>query len=102
MTVLIPTVNGPQKFLVTLNGIQYQFTINWNAISGCYVLDIADSSGNPIVESLAMVPGSTLLSQFSYLQLGFDLFVQNSTSIVAIPQYADLGVTSQLYAVVSS
>lgn len=102
MTVLIPTIPGPQQFLVTLNGVQYQFTIRWNATASCYVLDIADNGGNAIVGSLALVPGSTLLGQFAYLQLGFDLFVQSSINVGATPQFADLGITAQLYAVIAS
>ena len=101
-TVEIALIAAPQTFTVTLGGTAYTFTIKWNGTLMCWVLDLADAQGNNIVTGIPMVPGTTLLGQYAYLGLGFDLFVQNDANITVVPGFTDLGTTSHLYALVAA
>ncbi|RQR87730.1 MULTISPECIES: phage baseplate plug protein [unclassified Burkholderia] len=98
-TFEIPLTPVPQTFFVSLVGVQYQFTLQWrDTANGGWILDIADSSGNPIVSGIPLVTGVNLLHQYLYLGLGFELWVQTDAAD-APPTYTNLGITSHLYAI---
>lgn len=98
-TFEIPLTPAPQTFNVSLVGKQYQFTLQWrDTTNGGWVLDIADSSSNPIVSGIPLVTGVDLLAQFKYLSFGFELWVQTDAAD-APPTYANLGLQSHLYAI---
>lgn len=100
-TFEIPLTPAPQTFNVSLVGVQYQFTLQWrDDPNGGWVLDIADSSGNPIVVGTPLVTGVNLLEQYAYLGLNFELWVQTDAADTP-PTYTNLGITSHLYAVTS-
>lgn len=99
-TFEIPLTAQPQTFLVSLAGVQYQFTLQWrDTANGGWVLDIADASSNPIVSGIPLVTGVNLLAQYKYLSFGFELWVQTDAAD-APPTYTNLGSTSHLYAVI--
>lgn len=93
----IPLSSTPQTFRIPLAGVTYQMTVRWNWINTSWVLDIADSSGNPIVSGIPLVTGADLLEQFGYLGLGGSLYVQTDNDPNAVPTYQNLGTTGHVY-----
>jgi hypothetical protein len=100
-TFEIPLTPAAQTFLVTLVGVQYQFTLQWrDAEEGGWTLDIADSGGSPIVSGVPLVTGVDLLAQYQYLGIGGELWVQTDVDPAAVPTYDNLGTASHVYFVV--
>jgi hypothetical protein len=97
----IPLIASPQTLTVTLAGVTYNMRVLWNAASQCWVLDIYDSSGNPVINGIALVTGVDLLAQFGYLNFGGQLVVQTDFDTLAIPTLANLGTNGNLYFVVT-
>ena len=93
----IPLTNASQQISIALGGVIYILTVKWNASAECWVLDIADQSGNPIVQGLALVTGCDLLGQYGYLALGGQLICMTDYQSDAIPTFNNLGSNSQLY-----
>jgi len=96
----IPLSPQAQNFTIMLVGVAYQFTLTWNVINATWMVNIADSSGNPIVSSIPLVTGVDLLEQYGYLDFGFQLIVQTDNAPDVVPTYANLGTTGHLYAIV--
>jgi hypothetical protein len=99
---LIPLASTPQTFSISLNGITYQFTLHWNWVSASWILDIADSTGNPVLSGLPLVTGDDLLEQFDYLNFGGQLVVQTNNNVFAVPSFTNLGTQGNLYYVVGA
>ena len=93
----VPLSPEPQAFVIALARVNYRLQISWCAPAGCWILDISQPSGEPVVAGIPVVTGVDLLGQYGYLGLGGKLFVQSAGDATAIPGFADLGVTSQLY-----
>ena len=93
----IPLISGPQTFTISLAGIQYIFTIRWNDVSNCWVLDIADQNSDPLVSSLPMITGTDLLAQRRFLGIGGSLIVSSTNNPATIPDETSLGNTGKLY-----
>ena len=98
----IPLQAGNQTFQVTLGTVAYSLTVLWRDPSG-YFLDIADISGNPIVQGIPLVTGIDLLSQYAYLMIGGSVgagtltVVSDGQDPLASPTYDNLGTGSHLY-----
>lgn len=95
--VQIPLQNTPQSFLIALAGSNYTLTSYWNDIAQTWMLDIADSSGNPLACGLPMVVGADLLAGLAYLGIQGQLFIYTSGAQYAPPTLDNLGDTSNLY-----
>jgi hypothetical protein len=101
-TYEIPLTPQAQTFSVTLAGATYDMTLTWRdapALGGGWMLDLADASGNPLIQGIPLVTGADLLAQHAHLGLGFQLYIQSDGDPAAAPTYTSLGVTSHLYAV---
>lgn len=94
---LIPLAATPQTFTITLAGVQYQMTVRWNFVAAAWILDIADSTGNPILSGVPLVTGDDLLEQFDYLNIGGQLAVQTNNNVFAVPTFTNLGQEGNLY-----
>lgn len=95
---LIPLQQGtPQQFGITLNGVQYQLTIRWCSPGQVWIMDIADTNDNPVLQGVPLVTGSDLLEQFEYLGIGGVLLAQTTNNALAVPTFANLGDTGNLY-----
>ena len=95
---LTPSV--PQSLTVGLPSGSYVFRLTYADApdgDGGWVLDISDSSANPLVCGVPLVTGADLLAQYAYLGLGVKLFVTTDGDPSAPPTFADLGVTANLY-----
>jgi len=101
-TFEIPLTPAAQTFLISLAGVQYQMTLQWrDAVNnGGWVLDIADSTGNPLISGIPLVTGVDLLAQYKYVGIGVELWVQTDAADV-VPTYTNLGIQSHLYAITS-
>lgn len=97
----IPLSPTPQTFNISLAGVTYKFTVSWNWVSACWVIDIADATGNPVVRGIPMVTGVDLLSPYAYLGFGGQLVVQTDNAPDVVPTFGDLGSTGHLYWIVS-
>ena len=94
----IPLTPEPQTFSVTLANVEYKCTVQWRAVDmGGWVLDLADTDGNPILCGVPLVTGVDLLAQYAYLDFGGQLRVQTDNDPDVVPTFENLGVTSHLY-----
>lgn len=93
-------VGTPQTFSISLGGITYQLTFLYrNDTSGLggWTVDIADSSGNPIAQSIPLVTGADLLAQYKHLGFTGSLVVQTTSDPDAVPTFDNLGDDGQVY-----
>lgn len=95
----VPTQPQATTQTVTLNGIIYKLTFQWCAPANCWVVSVADQSGNRIADSLPMVTGADLLAQLEYLDIGSGgaLVVQSDNNPDLVPNYQTLGSTGHLF-----
>lgn len=98
----IPLSPEAQTFAITLAGKQYRLTLRWNAVAECWVLDIRDVSGAPVLLGIPVVTGLDLLMQYAFMGFGGMLVAQTDHDADAVPQAANLGTAGRLYFVVSS
>lgn len=96
----IPLSPTPQTFRISLAGITYAFTLKWNWVSACWVIDIADATDKPMVSGIPMVTGVDLLSPYAYLGFGGSLVAQTDNAPDVVPTFDDLGSTGHLYWIV--
>jgi hypothetical protein len=99
----IPLSGQSQTFNIVLASVTYQLTLTWRNAGSCgWILDIADSSGNPLIQGIPLVTGADLLAQYRYLGFTGSLVVKTDADPDAVPTYDNLGSTSHLYFVVTS
>ena len=97
----IPLQPTPQNIKITILGKTYGVrTYYCSTESGGWVIDISDSSGNPIVQGIPMVTGTDLLGQYKYLGFGFSLLVATDSDLTTPPTFDNLGINGHLYVVV--
>ena len=95
---LIPLVNTAQQFQILLAGVTYTMTNKWNDEGGFWALDIADSTGNPIVSNIPLITGADCLAGLDYLEIGGSLYVATAgASPNDVPTFDNLGVDSNVY-----
>ena len=93
----IPLIAAPQTFTITLAEIQYQLTVKWCGAGPCWVMDVADADGNPLIGSIPLVTGTDLLGQYEYMGIGGRLEVESDVTLTDVPDFETLGVTGHLY-----
>lgn len=93
----IPLSAEPQSFQIALGSNTYNVTVSWNSIATCWVVDLADDVGTPILQGLPLVTGLDLLRQYQYLGLGGSLIAQSDTNPDLVPEFDTLGSSSHLY-----
>lgn len=96
---LVPLQPNNQTLSVYLGSTQYDVTARWCDPARCWIMDIADTSGNPIVSGIPLVTGVDLLGQYAYLGFDVALIVQTANDALAVPTYENLGSTGNLYTV---
>lgn len=90
----IPLQPQNQTFSATIGGTIFKMTIMWRI--DCWYLDIYSTDGSLIVGSIPLVTGADLIGQYSYLNLGFSLFVVCDAQGQDYPTENDLGTISHL------
>ena len=99
----IPLSAQAQTVQVTIANVIYQMTVQWRDGAACgWVLDIADSGSNPIIQGIPLVTGRDLLAQYAHLGIGGSLAVATDGDLEAVPVYDNLGITSHLYLAVAA
>ncbi|MCW3543123.1 phage baseplate plug family protein [Burkholderia cenocepacia] len=94
----IPLSPQPQRFTVTLSGVDYRMTVQYRAAGGAgWVMDIADSGGAPLVSGIPLVTGINLLEQYRHLGFTGRMWVQGAESPDDVPTFDDLGVGSHVF-----
>ncbi len=94
----IPLSATPQKFTVSLGGIEYQMRLTYaSADGGGWVLDISSKQGVPIVQGIPLVTGANLLEQYGHLGFVGRLWVQGSPDPDVVPAFANLGTGAFLF-----
>lgn len=96
----VPFKAQPQRFTITILGIEYNLTLTWNVPSQIWLLSIADSNSAELVSSIPLVAGADLLEQFAYLNFGGKLIAQTDHDINLPPSYTNLGSLGHVYFVV--
>ncbi|HEY3987937.1 MAG TPA: hypothetical protein VGM02_01480 [Acidobacteriaceae bacterium] len=101
----IPLDNSPhQTFTVSLNvdgnNLTLQLAINFNVMSGYWVLGISDAQGNLLLSSIPLLcgvwPAANLLAQYRYLKIG-SAYVINQGSTLDSPDSTTLGSQFELW-----
>ncbi len=93
----IPLSPEAQTFRINLAGVTYSINLYWNAISGFWCIDVADTSGNPLVNGIPLVANTDLLAQYPELNFNGQLIVQSDNDPNAAPTSDNLGTASHLY-----
>src|SRR5271165_2273029 len=97
----IPLSPKPQSFSVTFpNGVEYQMRLLYQFTfpgDECWILDIADATGDLLLCGVPLVTGADLLAQYAYLGFGATLFVTTDGNIGAVPTWFNLGATAHLW-----
>lgn len=98
-TFLIPLLNIPQDFLITLANRELRLVTKWNpSDEGGWVLDIHDGeTDTSIIAGIPMVTGADLLEQYEYLGLNGKLVVFTDGAETQVPTLENLGTESNLY-----
>lgn len=87
----------PQRAAISLSGTGYQLRTTWCAPAACWMLDIMDQGGNPLVQGVPLITGSGLLEQYAYLGITGELLVQTDNDPDAVPTFDSLGVLGHIY-----
>ena len=95
----VPLSAQPQTFYVQLpNGVTYQFRLIYEFTpNDCWLLDINDAFGNPIVCGIPLVTGADLLAQYVYLGFGCSLYCTTDGATFIPPTFTNLGSTAHLW-----
>lgn len=93
----IPLSPEPQKFNITLAGVERQLRFSWNSVSQSWFFDLNQADGTPILQGLPVVTGADLLAQFKYLGLGGAIVAQTDFETDAVPTFENLGILGRLY-----
>lgn len=97
-TFILPLVNEPQQFEITLAGVDYLMTCKWNdAPDAGWVLDFADITGVPIAFNIPLITGADVLDGLQYLGFNGQMYVFTDGDDFATPTLLNLGVESNLY-----
>ena len=98
-TYEVPTSPKPQTVNVQFpNGNFYQLRLTYVFTpDDCWLLDINDAFGNPIVCGIPLLAGVSLLKQYAYLNFGCVLYCVVDGEPNANPKFYNLGTTAHLY-----
>lgn len=93
----IPFNAQPQVVSLRLAGQTYTWRLYWLDPAQCWMIDIADIAGNPLISGVALVTGGDLLGQLQYLVPGWLFVISDQKPVDTVPGWGDLGVTGHLY-----
>jgi hypothetical protein len=96
---LIPLINGPQSFEITLGATDYILTVKWNdAADAGWELDLQAADTNEyLVAGQPLITGANCLAGLDYLGVSGMLIVSTDGNPDAVPTFENLGIGSNLY-----
>ncbi|TCL04215.1 MULTISPECIES: phage baseplate plug family protein [Sodalis] len=97
----IPLTADNQTFYIKLAGTLYKMTLLWRDSAG-WILDIADSAGNALIQGIPLVINVDLLAQYAYLGFNGRLMVMLDDDDTSLPTITGLGSTSHVYFIIAS
>ncbi len=76
-TYTIPLSPEPQRFSITLAGVEYRLTVRWlETAEGGWFLDIEKPEDQkPLLMGIPLVTGCDLLEQYTYMDFGGELWL---------------------------
>ena len=94
----VPTQPKPHASQITFpNGTVYNIRLIYIFDPDpCWLLDISDAVGNPILCGVPLVTGADLLGQFAYLGLGVAMYALTDGDPNTPPGWWNLGDTGHL------
>jgi len=94
----IPTQSRPHQSQVTFpDGTVYNLRLIYIFDHDpCWLLDISDALGNPILCGVPLVTGADLLGQFAYLGFDVSMYAFTDGDTNAPPAWWNLGTTAHL------
>lgn len=95
----IPLVNTPQRFGITLLGVNYVALNRWNAQSEIWEFSLMDADGTPILSSMPLVTGTDLLMQHRHL-INASLICYTEGDELQPPTLDSLGQSSKVFFIV--
>lgn len=95
MLSVIPLQAVPNKtFNITgyIDGgnITLQVTLTYNELEECWIMDLADDEGTPILNNTPLLPAQNILEQYAYLGIGAMYLVPKQTVQEEWPSYTTL------------
>jgi hypothetical protein len=93
----IPLTAEPQTFEIAMAGVSYRINLYWNWVSAVWQIDLLDTALVPIVQGMALVGNTNLMSSFAYLGFTGALFATTDADLSAAPTYTNLGSTANVY-----
>lgn len=95
----IPLSPQPQTLFSQFpNGVTYQLRLLYEFTpDDCWILDINDVQGNPILCGVPLVTGADLLAQYEYLDFGCSLYCTTDGNQFAVPKFYNLGTDAHLW-----
>jgi hypothetical protein len=101
MTIVyeIPLKPSPQSLAVVFpSGVPYILRLIYQFNQDdCWILDIQDAQGNPILSGVPLITGADLLAQYAYLGFGCKLFCSTDGERGEPPHWWNLGITAHLW-----
>ena len=96
---LLPLVNLPQSFNITLGNNNYIMSCKWNdAPDAGLVIGFADQlTGVKIVNNIPLICGVDLLAGLQYLGFGGQFIAYTNGNATAVPTLDNLGVDANIY-----
>jgi hypothetical protein len=95
------TTDPNQTFYCNIPGqtknITLNFTLSYNTMANYWVLGIYDSSNNPLVLGIPLLPGANLLGQYQYLNIGSAVLWNIGDQSVLMPDNTNLATNFALY-----
>lgn len=96
---LIPLINGPQQFQITLAEVNYTLTVKWNnSDEAGWVFDLQNADTDEyLAAGLPLITGANCLAGLSYLGIGGFFIVYTNGNEFEVPNFENLGIESNLY-----
>ena len=97
---IVPLANSPDQSIqvilaVNNNTLTMNLRVYFNTYQGCWMMDIADQFGAPLISSIPVVtgvwPAGNILSAWDYMQIGAAYLVNQNGSTADIPNASSLG-----------
>ncbi len=96
----VPLTSANQTVNIAIANVSYNFRLIFcqtTDAAACWLLDISDANGLPLVCGIPLLPGADMLGQYRYLFPGFILYCFTDGNRDASPTFANLGTSSHLY-----
>ncbi len=100
---LVPLINGPQSFQITLAGVNYLLVVKWNdSADAGWQFDLLNSDTNEyLVAGQPFITGANCLAGLNYLGIGGMFVIYTNGDEFAVPTFENLGIESNLHFVTS-